>query len=65
MLHLNNDPGFIIENVSFNQLSYFVKLGPCQPNILELENKIFPKTFEKNDKFCSFHENYYYKTILN
>lgn len=43
----NNDPALIPENVSSNQLSYFVELGPCQPNPLELEDKVFPKTFEK------------------
>lgn len=61
----NNDPALIPENASSNQLSDFVELGPCQPNPLELENKIFPKTFEKNGKFRSFHGSYYYKTVLN
>jgi len=50
----NNDTA-LSENVSYNQLSYFVELGPCQPNPLELEDKVFPKTFEKNGKFRSFH----------
>jgi len=61
----SNDPALIPENVSSNQLSYFVELGPCQPNPLELEDKVFPKTFEKNGKFRSFHASYYYKTVLN
>lgn len=56
---------YIPNSVSSHQQSYFVQLGPCQPSPLELENKIFPKIFEKNGKFRSFHESYYYKTITN
>lgn len=43
---LSNDPVLIPENVFAYQLSYFVELGPCQPNPLELEHKVLPKVFE-------------------
>lgn len=60
-----NDPALIPDSVSSHQQSYFVQLGQCQPSPIELENKMFPKIVEKNGKFRSFHESYYFKTLKN
>lgn len=60
-----NDPALIPQSASTYQQSYFVELGPCQPNPLDLPNNSFPKNYEKNGKFRSFHESYYYKVLPN
>ncbi|XP_022169362.1 zinc finger MYM-type protein 1-like, partial [Myzus persicae] len=60
-----NDPARIPNSVSVTLQSYFVELGPCQPTSHNLPNKEFPKTYDSNSKFRSFHESYYFKQVEN
>jgi len=52
-------------SVSVTLQSYFVELGPCQPISHNLPNKEFPKIYDSNGKFRSFHESYYFKQVEN
>jgi len=45
--------------------SYFVELGLSQPTSHNLQSKKFPKTYDSNGKFRSFHESYYFKQVEN
>lgn len=58
-----NDPVNWPEIVSYQLLSHFVKLGPCQPSPLDLKLNAFPKRKDSNGNLRSFHENYYFKRL--
>lgn len=58
-----NDPVKWPEIMSYQLLSHFVKLGPCQPSPLDLKLNAFPKRKNSNGNLRSFHENYYFKRL--
>ncbi|KAL4154393.1 hypothetical protein QTP88_000268 [Uroleucon formosanum] len=58
-----NDPVNWPEIVSYQLLSHFVELGPCQPSPLDLKLNAFPKKKNSNGNLRSFHENYYFKRL--